>query len=104
MPFFHQREQNLICLTHADTFLGLLEMGQAQGVVVNWVTPDWWPGTSGVPQGPVLSNIFINNMDAEMEGIDDIKLRGAVNSHEGREDLQRDLNKLQGWAITHHTK
>ena len=35
---------------------------------------------------------------------DDIKLGGAVDSSEGREALQRDLNKSGVWAITNHVK
>ncbi|KAJ7427892.1 rna-directed dna polymerase from mobile element jockey-like [Willisornis vidua] len=57
--------------------------------------------------GPVLCNIFINDLGAGLEGIlskfaDDTKLAGAVDSLKGREVPLRDLNKLEGWIITNH--
>lgn len=43
--------------------------------------------------GPVLFNIFINHLDAGLEGI----LRGeAVDFLKGREVQQKDLDKLEG--------
>ncbi|KAJ7409382.1 hypothetical protein BTVI_56560 [Pitangus sulphuratus] len=36
--------------------------------------------------------------------VNDTKLGGGADSLKGREALQRDLNKLEGWAITNHMK
>ena len=55
--------------------------------------------------GPVLFNIFINDLDDGIEGAlirfaDDTKLGGIANTLEDKLNFQKDLDRLEHWALS----
>ena len=78
-----------------------------QRVILNGFKSDWLNVSSGVPQGsvlgPLLFVLYVNDLEMGLGSrvwkfADDTKLVRSIDSVNDCFQLQRDLNRLQGWV------
>ncbi|GAB0187004.1 triadin [Grus japonensis] len=84
-----------------------------QRVAVDGSISKWRPVMSGIPQGSVLGlalvNVFVSNLDSGIKCTlskfaDNTKLCGVINTLEGRDAIQRNLDRLERWACANCMK
>ncbi|GAB0189509.1 mitochondrial enolase superfamily member 1 [Grus japonensis] len=85
--------------------------GRARRVAVDGSTSERSAATSGVPRGsgPAPFNVFVGDGDGGIERAlgefaDDTQLRGAVDAPEGRDAVQRNLDRLERRARANRMK
>ncbi|KAF7245546.1 Doublecortin domain-containing protein 1 [Varanus komodoensis] len=113
----HRRKKSKLPITGLDgktiRWIRNWLLNRIQRVLINDVFSNWMEATSWVSQGsvlgPVLFNIFINDLDEEVQGkiikfADDTKLGRIANTLEDKMKIQGDLDKLEHWAETNRMR
>jgi len=86
--------------------------GRTKRVTINGSMSRWRSVVSGIPQGSVLGLALFSIFDDMARGIEwtlskfanNTKLCGAVDTLEGRDAIQRDLDRFERWACANLMK
>lgn len=68
-----------------------------QRITVNGVISGWQPITSGVPQGSILGQCSLGIKSILQKFASYTKVGGTVSPLKGRENLQKEVDKLERW-------